>query len=133
MSSAEIPNEVRNSRWWYLIAAVPIIDLLVFSVVVVTFFLVFALDRTRILGFGETTIAMAMAALSIVIFVIMIVLPYALHRDLELLEEYITFDRWRFDRHQYLIAAVAGIFFPILGFGVALYYLYQRHHHVGIP
>ncbi|WP_231190247.1 hypothetical protein [Haladaptatus sp. DYF46] len=133
MPSTDPPATIRSSRWWYLIAIIPIIELLMASIAGATFFLVFALDQTQILGFNETTIAMAMVLLSIVVFLVMILLPYAVYRDLELLEEYVTLTQWRFDRHQFLIGAVAGVFLPILGFGVALYYLYQRHHHVGIP
>lgn len=133
MSSNEIPAEVRNSRWWYLIAAVPVVQFVVVSVVIIIFYLVFGLGRTRILGFGEARIAMAMVGLSLLTFPIMIALPYALHRDLELVGAYVTPDQWDIEQHHYTIAAVAGIFAPIIGFGVAVFYLYQRHVHVGVP
>ena len=132
-ASTETPTVVRNSRWWYIIAAVPIIEILVAIVIAIVFTIVFGLGQSSFLGLGETAIAMAMAGLSILVALVSIPLPYALHRDLNVLNEYAALTEWEIEHHQYVIAGVAGIFIPIVGFAVSIYYLYQRHVHVGIP
>lgn len=133
MASKEIPANVRSSWWWRLITVIPIVGLLGISVQGVTLYLVFVVGRTHILGLDETGIAMAMAGISVPILIVMIVLPYALYRDLQLLEEYTIVEQWKYEQHQYIIGALAGFVFPLISFVVAGIYLYERHGHLSAP
>ena len=133
MTATDIPSDVRNSKWWLLIAAIPVLQILVIAVIVGIFYVVFGLGQTRIFGFGEARIAMAMTGLSLLVLPLMIALPYALYRDIERLDDHGAQAHWDVEQDHYTIAAAVGIFFPIIAFAVALFYLYQRHVHVGVP
>lgn len=133
MASNDLPPSVRNSRWWYLIAAVPAFYLLV--IVFISLFVIPAITggSWSPLSLNEPLIAQIAVILAIPSFLITLILPYALYRDIGLLNESEVPTEWEPDQHEYAIAGAAGIFVTGVSFGVSVYYLYQRHVHLGVP
>lgn len=133
MSSDDLPLRVRDSRWWYWIAAVPILYILVFAVLAVFVLPLILGESTVVFGLGESSVALLAVALSFPTFLITLALPYALYRDIGLLDEHDTVTAWSPDQDEYAILGAAGIFVTGVSVVVSVYYLYRRHVHVGIP
>ncbi len=89
MSTDDLPIKVRDSQWWYWIAAVPVLYLVLF-VVIAVFGLPFILSDLRLGGFGvlfgldESSAALLVATIAFPTFLITLMLPYALYRDVGL-------------------------------------------------
>jgi hypothetical protein len=133
MSTDNLPPQVRESRWWYWIAAIPVLYVLVLAVLVVFVLPLILGESSRVFGFGEFVIARLAVGVALLAFLFTLMLPYALYRDIGLLNEYDIATAWNPDQTEYTILGAAGIFMSAVGFGVSIYYLYQRHVHVGIP
>lgn len=133
MSSDDLPLRVRDSRWWYWIAAVPLVYVLVVAVMAVFVLPLILSESDLVFGLGESDVALLAVALALPSFLITLVLPYALYRDIGLLYEHDTITAWGPDQDEYAIIGAAGIFVTGISFVISIYYLYQRHDHVGIP
>lgn len=133
MSSDDLPLQVCDSRWWYWIAAVPLVYVLVFTALAVFVLPLIFGGSTVVFGLGESSVARLAVALALPTFLITLTLPYALYRDIGLLDEHDTATAWSPDRDEYAIVGAAGIFVTGVSFVVSIYYLYRRHVHVGIP
>lgn len=133
MSSDDLPTAVRDSRWWYWITAVPVVYALLLAIAVVFVFPLIFGESSRVFGFGEFIIVRLAVGGALITFLITLILPYALYRDAGLLNEYNIAQEWNPDQDEYAIIGAAGIFVTGVSFGVSVYYLYQRHVHVGIP
>lgn len=133
MSGDNLPLRVRDSRWWYWIAAVPLVYVLVFTALAVFVLPLILGESDVVFGLGESSVALLAVALALPSFLITLVLPYALYRDIGLLNEHDTATAWSPDRDEYAILGAAGIFVTGVSVVVSVYYLYQRHVHVGIP
>lgn len=138
MSVADLPVQVRNSRWWYWIAAVPVLYTVLFAVLAV-FIVPFILNDLGLVEFGvvfgldESSVALLAAAIALPSFLLTLILPYALYRDIGILEKHGAATAWDPDQDEYAILGAAGIFVTGVGFIVSVYYLYQRHTHIGTP
>lgn len=145
MERAERPGrgtaaEPRSSDWWYLVAAVPVVYVVPFVLVAVAVvWLLFAAVGAGVspdafalaggLGFGLLMVGvLAVGALTVLVTLL---LPVALYKDIEAVEH--ASPEWTPDRDLYVILSLAGLFVGGLSAVVALYYLYQRHAHVGVP
>lgn len=127
MSSDDLSDTVRDSRWWYWIAAVPVLY-------VITFFVFFGVFFAFLIGLGLFGLFFVLIIVfALPSFILTLMLPYALYRDLSLLSEHNVVESWDPDTDLYVIVGAAGIFVTGLGFVVSIYYLYQRHLHVGVP
>jgi hypothetical protein len=133
MPTDDLPPSVRDSRWWYGIAAVPVLYILVLVVLGVFVLPLILGESSRVFGVGEFIIVRLAVGVALLAFLSTFILPYALYRDIGLLDEYDIATAWDPDRDEYTILGAAGIFMSAVGFGVSVYYLYQRHVHVGIP
>lgn len=132
--------EPRSADWWYLVAAVPVVYVVPFLLVgVALVWLLFAAVGAGVspdafalaggLGFGLLMVgALAVGALTVLVTLL---LPVALYKDIEAIEH--ADPEWTPDRDLYVIVSLAGLFVGGLSAVVALYYLYQRHVHVGVP
>lgn len=133
MSNDDLPLRVRDSRWWYWIAAVPLVYVLVFAALAVFVLPLIFGESDVVFGLGESSVALLAVALALPSFLITLVLPYALYQDIGLLNEHDTATAWSPDRDEYAILGAAGIFVTGVSVVVSVYYLYRRHVHVGIP
>lgn len=133
MSTDDLPLQVRDSRWWYWIAAVPVLYIIVFAVLVMFVLPLILGESSLVFGLGEASVARLAVALALPSFLIPLMLPYALYRDIGLLNEYDVVTAWSPDQNEYAILGAAGIFVTSISFGVSIYYLYQRHVHVSVP
>ncbi|GAB7020173.1 hypothetical protein [Halostagnicola bangensis] len=61
-----------------------------------------------------------------------IALPYALYRDISILEAAGVTAEWEPDRTKFVLTAAFGCFVPGLSPLVSIYYLYQRRTYAGI-
>lgn len=139
LDQAYPPLDAVNSRWWYWIGAylvtsvlfVPVVILAVLTFVtpvvvgrgdpggasIRVFFLLFLL-----LIFGFVVLA----------FAVFVMLPVGLYMDARQVAR--AGLEWEPDPVIYGVLGLLQFFVtPIIGFFVALYYLYQRHKHVGVP
>ncbi|RYJ08377.1 hypothetical protein ELS19_17660 [Halogeometricum borinquense] len=113
--------------------AVPLLYTLVLGALLIFVLPIIIGDATHVFGLGESSVAILVAALALPSFLITLVLPYALYQDIGLLNEYNITTAWRPDQSVYAILAAAGILVTGVSFGVSVYYLYQRHIHIGVP
>ncbi|WP_135821793.1 hypothetical protein [Halostella litorea] len=149
MSAPESPSTDRaaadrvDSNWWYVVAVMPVLSLLgflVFGWVVAALFfsLGFGLPMGGMMG------PMAVAGPLVVVFLPLFLLgmvgtvltalfPIALYLDAEAVAAADV--GWDPDPALYALVAVVGIVATafLLDVAVSLYYLYQRHQHVGTP
>lgn len=114
-----------DTRWWYWIAAVPVVYVL--SIVVG-----FPFALVAMFGLDSAFAVFVFVALFMVLpgIITSIVLPYALYRDIESLP---SDNGWHPDRDLYVLLGLVGIFVAGVSPVVSLYYLYKRHEHLGVP
>lgn len=141
------PLDVVESRWWYWIAAYPIalllfVPLVAFIAVVglVAATSVTVVDGGPSPGAAPTVIAVIVGAVLvfliltviIVSIALIVLLPIALYMDARAVSEAAV--DWQPDPFLYGILGVLQIFItPVIGVIIAVYYLYRRHEHVGVP
>ena len=134
-----------DSRWWYWILAYPLAAVL--SVPVMLFLLAVATAPFLLSGVqgpspGPATGWVAIAILVIVtglvvllalpLVVVFVLLPVALFFDARAVTA--AAGEWQPDPYVYgLVALLQFVLSPIVGFVIAVYYLYRRHQAVGIP
>ncbi len=129
-----------DSRWWYAIAAVPItyaVSFLFGGVATIWALLLvlgagMAPNAGIVVGGGISLLIFGALAVAAVTVLVTVLLPVALYFDTELVAE-VDSAGWNPDRDLYVIAALAGLFVSGLSAAVALYYLYRRHVHLGVP
>lgn len=128
------------SRWWYWVAAVPVYYLVLF--VVGAWFALVALVGLGLglaggpagpffgLGLVAALVAVATALAGLVLLVLF---PVALYLDAEAVSG-AGLD-WRPDGVLYALVGLVGALTTgfTLSAAVAVYYLYRRHRHVGVP
>lgn len=121
------------SRWWYGIAALPVVSVLAVALVTVSTALAvgFGLLEGRFAGpvFG-LLVLFAMVATAAVIAAGLL-FPIALYLDSRAVAN-ANVD-WRPDVTVYTGLGVVAAFVHVLGIAVACYYLYRRHRVVGTP
>jgi len=138
------PLDAVDSRWWYWIAAYPVVSLLLFPVLAIVAFATFStafvvgsgMEPGPGPGMGFAFVGVAFGFLVFALFllslVVFLLLPAALYMDARAVAR-AGLD-WTPDP---LVYAVAGLLqfvvTPVVGLVVALYYLYRRHEHVGVP
>lgn len=141
-TGAQVPAAEVDSRWWYWIAAYPIVALLAlpFAFVLLLVFVVpiVVLDAAGghaaapfVLG---VILVVAVVAFSFVMIglAIFVMLPVALYFDAKAVAE--GGFTWKPDPLVYaLVGVLQFIVTPLIGLIVAIYYLYRRHTAVGVP
>jgi len=134
-----------DSNWWYVIAAMPVLSLLgflVFGWVVASVFFALGFGAMPMGGpmMGPAAFAGPLVAVFLPVFLIGMVgsvlgllFPVALYFDATAVGEADV--GWEPDPALYALVAVVGIVATafLLNVAVSLYYLYQRHEHVGTP
>lgn len=134
------PLDVVDSRWWYWIAAYPIVTLLFVPLVILlaVLFLAPALivspNGAPRAFFGLMGIVLVVVILAIVMtsLLVFLLLPVALYMDARAVGT--APGDWEPDPLLYgLLGLLQFLTTPLVGLVVAVYYLYQRHVHVGIP
>lgn len=138
------PLDTVESRWWYLIAAYPIVLFLFIPVIIISVLLfvipvivtgpgaqpgsgLVALGAIFGIFLGIILLVMIMLTLALVV-----ALPIALYLDARAVNE--SSSDWKPDPLLYgLLGALQLIVTPVIGIVVALYYLYRRHEAVGVP
>lgn len=132
-----------DSRWWYWIAAYPLLSLLVVPLFVVI--VLVGIVPFVILGWAEPPMAIGvvwmlilLAGGGLVVILLMgmlgifLMLPIALYVDATAVNEADL--QWKPDPLLYALVAVLQFFVtPLVGLLVSLYYLYRRHEAVGTP
>lgn len=132
-----------DSRWWYWIVAYPVLAVLaiplVLGVLIFAAAILFTVEATTSATAPDVLIiltAFVVALLGVTVLgvalAIFVLLPVALYFDAKAVDES-AFD-WNPDPFVYaLLAAMQFFVTPVIGFVVALYYLYHRHRVVGVP
>lgn len=131
-----------DSRWWYWIAAYLVVAVLFVPFVAVAAFAF--LVPTIVVGPGSgpavgAPIAVAALLFAFLVFVfvvaafvVSVLLPVALYMDARRVAQ-ADLD-WEPDPVVYgALGLLQFVVTPLVGLVVALYYLYQRHEHVGVP
>ncbi|WP_433628863.1 hypothetical protein [Halomicrococcus sp. NG-SE-24] len=127
-----------DSRWWYVVAATP----LVFVVTWILGIWFFGLALFSVgLGGGEPFLfgPFAIVAVFVALFVgllvtaMLVLFPVAIYLDAEAVNR--AGVGWQPDSVLYaLVAAISAVATGFtLAIPLALYYLWQRHEHVGVP
>lgn len=135
-------RERSGGRWWYLVAAVPIAYVVpaLLAPLVFLFVLTGSLGIVAggppelfgaVGGVGFSLLVVVIATVALAAVAVTLLLPVALYKDIELVDR--SEVDWHPDRDLYVLMSVAGIFVSGLSAAVALYYLYRRHQHVGVP
>jgi len=144
-SDAEIPPlDVVNSRWWYWIVAYPVVTflfiplILIFGVIGLAPFVVISPDPQP-----QPLLAVVFGIIGLIMVLLILVLIFASLAVLVMLPVALYMDSRAVSRADYewkpepLLYGVLGVLqflvTPLIGLIVALYYLYRRHEHVGIP
>lgn len=128
-----LPAATVDSRWWYWIAAVPaffVVSTLagVFAFLIAVFGMVTDLAGFTFLLFFGLFAVFALAGLAL-----SVLFPLAIYIDAKAIA---TADvEWTPDPVLYGLIAVVAVLMTAFTLSVplALYYLYQRHRHVGVP
>jgi hypothetical protein len=128
-----LPDSSVDSRWWYWIAAVPLYFLLS-TIVGVAFFAIAILGFATDLGaltlfvFAGVFLLVALPGL-----LLSVLFPLAVYLDARAVAEADL--EWSPDPALYGLLAVAAVLVSAFTLGVplALYYLYRRHQHLGVP
>jgi len=144
-SNVEIPPlDVVDSRWWYWIVAYPVVTLLFIPLVIILGviglapYVVISPDTQPrpLLGvaFGllGLVVGMLLLVLVLVSLAVFVMLPVALYMDSRAVSkaEYM----WKPNPLLYgIVGMIQFLLTPLIGLIVALYYLYCRHEHVGVP
>jgi len=120
-----------GSRWWYLVAAVPVVYTLTLALAplfTVSVVLgnplptagVFLSPKVTILVLGTPALLVTLS------------LPLALHRDIGSLPIESSDAGWSPDREAWVLLGAAGLFVPGYAPVVASYYLFRRVQRVGL-
>lgn len=140
------PLDAVDSRWWYWIAAYPLAVLLFVPLVVVAAllfvmpFVVVGPDMGPGAGPGPgvamavigLVMALLVVAVLVLTFVLLVMFPIALYMDARAVGDADV--GWSPDPLLYgLLGLLQLVVTPIIGLVVAVYYLYRRHEHVGVP
>ncbi|PSQ42419.1 hypothetical protein BRD17_08810 [Halobacteriales archaeon SW_7_68_16] len=133
-----------DSNWWYLIAAVPVVSIVATALVagaILSFFAGIAVLPVDPSGGGLSGIGLGLGVVGILLvvglllvsLVVTLLLPVALYYDIEAVTAADV--GWDPDRELYLVLGILNIFVAqgLIGLVVSVYYLYQRHVHVGTP
>lgn len=139
---AHPPLDAVDSRWWYwivayLVATVLFVPLVVVAVLAVTAPLLLGGPGTEPvigapLGLFVVLFALLTFGIAVLAFVVAVMLPVALYLDARQVAR-ATVD-WDPDPVVYgVLGLLQFVVTPVVGFVVALYYLYRRHEHVGVP
>lgn len=124
---ATTADAATGSNWWYVAVVVPLLS-------AVMLFVGFpAVVAGLLIGVRAFVLLLFVLLLfvGLPLFVATLVLPIALYKDVEYVRS-LDVD-WEPDRDLFVLLAVVGIFVNLVSPVVALYYLYQRHVHVGRP
>ncbi|WP_049969116.1 hypothetical protein [Haladaptatus cibarius] len=151
MRRPQLSGDRVQSRWWYWIAAVPI----VFGFWLVTVaWVAFAISMEPDLLFGpdnplEHALLVSMAAMGIPFAILIVILPLAVFQDTVAINRAET--GWEPSSQNFALAGLLGVVSAILvgvltidislalvaGFALsvplALYYLRERHQNLGVP
>lgn len=142
-SASEIPPlDVVDSRWWYLIVAYPVVTLLIIPAMLVLGgiafapFAVISPDPQPGIGVVIGLLGIVFALLLLVTLfaslAIFVMFPVALYMDARIVSK--ANYEWKPDPLVYGLLGVAQfVVTPFIGLLVALYYLFQRHEHLGVP
>ncbi len=144
-SDTEIPPlDVVDSRWWYWIVAYPVVTflfiplILIFGLIGLAPFVVISPDPQPqpLLGvvFGIVGLIMLLLILVLIFasLAVFVMLPVALYMDARAVSR--ADYEWKPDPLLYgVLGVLQFLVTPLIGLLVALYYLYRRHEHVGIP
>lgn len=136
--------EVEPSRWWYWIAAYPLYMLLMIPLAIFALLIFAPLGLVAMPAQADPGVMAPLAMITVVVLfgammlyalgglILTVMLPIALYVDAnEITESNLS---WEPDPILYgLLGLVNFLAAPLIGIGVALYYLYKRHQHVGIP
>ncbi|WP_327050676.1 hypothetical protein [Halomicrococcus gelatinilyticus] len=137
-NSAVVDERAVDSRWWYVVAATPVV-----FVVTWVFGIWFVAGLFLGVGFGfvEPGVVAPLAVVAILfgmlvgllVTVMLFLFPIAIYLDAEAVTRADV--DWNPDSVLYgLAAAVSAVATGFsLSVPVALYYLWQRHEHVGVP
>lgn len=144
-SDVEIPPlDVVDSRWWYWIVAYPVVTLLfvplalILGTIGLAPYIVVSPDPLPqpLLGVAFGLLGLVVGVLLLILVLgslaVFVMFPVALYMDSRAVSmaEY----EWKPDPLLYgILGVVQFIVTPLVGLIVALYYLYQRHEHVGVP
>jgi hypothetical protein len=135
-----LPAASIDSRWWYWIAAVPVlfgVSLGLGGAAVVLFLFGVALDVAGFAGVaslgGFVLFWLGTLFLGFVGLLVAVLFPIATYVDARAIEE--AGLEWRPDPVLYGLAAAAAVLATnfVLSVPLALYYLYRRHGAVGTP
>jgi hypothetical protein len=144
-SESSLPQlDTVDSRWWYWIAAYPVAMLVSIPIMVVAMLLfivpAFVVGVEPQPGPGSwgfiTLIGVVLGLLMMVVivaaFALAVLFPVALYFDARAVSEADV--DWHPDPLLYgLLGLLQLIVTPLIGFFISIYYLYQRHEHVGVP
>lgn len=138
------PLDTVSSRWWYWIAAYPVAMLVSIPIMVLTMLLFIV--PTFVVGvepqpgpgsWGVITLVGVVLGLLVMVvivaaFALAVLFPVALYFDARAVSK-ANVD-WHPDPLLYgLLGLLQLIVTPLIGFFISIYYLYQRHEHVGFP
>lgn len=137
-----LPRASVDSKWWYWIAAVPVVAL-VGTVFGVLFGLLGFVGFLFGVGFDAgvfslvpfVAVALAVVLVALVGGVLTLVFPVAMYVDARAINEAAADYEWRPDPALYGLVALAGALTTtfVVTVPLALYYLYRRHETVGTP
>lgn len=140
--SGQPPLDAVDSRWWYWIVAylvatvlfVPLVVLAVLAVVAPVFIAGPGTGSTIGAPLGLLFVLFALIAFGVAVLalVVAVMLPVALYLDARQVARAAV--DWNPDPVVYgVLGLLQFLVTPLVGFLVALYYLYRRHEHVGVP
>lgn len=136
-----LPEATVDSRWWYWIAAVPAYFLLVFALgigAVLLFLFAFALDVAGLAGLGSViaglVATLGVVGLGLLGLLVAVMFPVAVYVDARAVRDAELRD-WRPDPALYGLGALVAVLVTnvVLSVPFAVYYLYLRHKHLGVP
>jgi hypothetical protein len=137
-----LPRASVDSKWWYWIAAVPVVALVgtgfgvLFGLLgVVGFLFGVGFDAGALSVVPFVAVALAVVLVALVGGVLTLVFPVAMYVDARAITEAATDYEWRPDPALYGLVALVGAVTTtfVVTVPLALYYLYRRHESVGTP
>jgi hypothetical protein len=140
------PLDAVNSRWWYWIAAYPLVNLLFVPLAGIGAFLFFVplfvvsgpagpggpLGPRAAIPILGLVLLLVTLVVSLMTLLSLVLLPIALYLDARAVAK--AHLDWEPDPLLYALLGLLQFFVtPIVGVAVAVYYLYRRHEYVGVP